>query len=143
MDTLQLERECQSYTRYLIGQPATPYVIEKYKEFHQGMDFAAADSRFDGLLLSASARGPLWARLVDSYATRWRKNSIVRRKLVVALALLECVNPSFAVLDECPRGGPAAAVVRLGLGALGYACSVLAAAVLFSPVRLWLAFRER
>lgn len=143
MDTVQLERECQSYTRYLIGQPASPYVIEKYKRFHRERDIAAGLAGFDGVLLSVSARGPLWARLADSYASRWRKNSIVRRKLVLALALLEVANPSFEKLDECPGGGPPGAMIQLGLAALGYACSVLAAVALFSPIRLWMAVRER
>jgi len=143
MDMLQLEQECQSYTRYLVGQPANPYVIAKYKDFHQRMGSGAEASRFDRFLLSASARGPLWTRLADSYAGRWRKHSAVRRKLVLTLALLECAPPSFEKLDNCPPGGWFGAIFRLGLGALGYAGSLLAATILFGPVHLWMAVGER
>lgn len=99
--------------------------------------------RFDRLLLAVSARGPLWARLADSYASRWRKNSSVRRKLILTLALLECAPPSFENLDRCPAGGWPGAVFRLGLGALGYACSLLAASLLFAPIHLWMRATER
>ena len=143
MDMLQLEQECQSYTRYLVGQPPNPYVIAKYRDFHQTMGVGDGGDRFDRLLLAASARGPLWARLADSYASRWRKNSSVRRKLILTLALLECAPPSFENLDRCPAGGWPGAVLRLGLGALSYACSLLAASLLFAPIHLWMRATER
>lgn len=143
MDTLQLEKECRSYCRYLAGCRPAPYVITKYLDFHQKIGNAKAADRFDLLLVSLSARGPLWARLADSYATQWNKNSLLRRKLVVTLAILECAPPTFEKLDRCPAGGWIGTVFQLGFGALGYACSLLAGIVLFSPVRLWLAVVER
>lgn len=143
MDLRQLEQECQSYTRYLIGQPASAYVIAKYKDFHQKIGVCEGAGRFDRFLLSASARGPLWARLANTYATRWRKRSPVRRKLVLTLALLECAPPSFETLDRCPAGGGFGAILRLGLGALGYACSFFAATILFAPIHLWMTAGER
>ena len=143
MDTVQLERECQSYTRYLIGQAPTPYVIEKYSDFHQRIGAAANRDRFDCFLVSASARGPLRARLADSYASLWRKNSPVRSKLILTLALLECASSSFEDLDRFPRGGWLGVVVRLALGSLSYACALAASVALFAPVHLWMAVRER
>jgi hypothetical protein len=143
MDTVQLERECRSYTRYLTGSAPSPYVIAKYLDFHQKMGIDAAGDRFERLLLSISARGPVWTRLAESYATMWRKNSLLRKKLVVALALLECAPPAFETLDRCPAGGLAGTVFQLGWGAFAYACSLLAATALFSPMRLWMAVVER
>ena len=100
MNMLQLERECRSYTRYLTGQAPTRYVIEKYSDFHQKMGAAEGRDRFDCFLVRTSARGPLWARLADSYGSVWRKNSPVRKKLVLTLALLESASP------ELRRSGP-------------------------------------
>ena len=141
-NSIQLERECQSYTRYLIGQAPTRYMIEKYQDFHQKMG-AANSGRFERFLVSASARGPLWARLADSYATVWRKNSSVRQKLVLMLALIECAPPGFEYLDRCPGGGLPGITLRLGLGAMSYACSLFAATALFAPIHLWMTVRER
>jgi len=136
MDTVQLEKECRTYARYLTGCPATPYVISKYLDFHLKMGNCPAD-RFDRFLLSISARSPLWARLADSYATVWRKNSLLRRKLVLTLGLVECAPPTFEKLDRVPPGGWFGTVAQLAIGASSWLCSLLAATVLFSPVRLW------
>jgi len=139
MDTVQLERECRSYTRYLTGHHPTPYVIAKYLDFHQKMGIGVTGDRFERLLVSISARGPVWTRLADSYASIWRKNSVLRKKLVIALALLECAPPAFETLDRCPAGGFLGTVLQLGWGAFGYACSLFAATALFSSIRLWIA----
>jgi len=143
MDTVQIEQECQSYARYLAGCAPTPYVIAKYLDFHQKMGNDPTGDRFERLLVSVSARGPLWARLADSYCSIWRKNSLLRKKLVVVLALLECAPPGFEMLDRCPPGGPFGTVFQLGWGACGYACSLFAGTALFLPMRLWIAVMGR
>jgi hypothetical protein len=139
MDMVQLERECRTYARYLTGCPATPYVISKYLDFHLKIGNNPAGDRFDRLLLSVSARSSLWARLADSYATVWRKNSLLRKKLVLTLGLMECAPPAFERLDRVPPGGWFGTMVQLAVGASCYLCSLLAATVLFSPLRLWAA----
>ncbi len=137
----QIERECRTYSRCLIGQDPSGYVIEKYRIFHQQLETDLALDRFDRYLIAASARSPLWARLADSYASLLRKNSGVRKKLVLTLALLECTPPSFAALDRVPRGGPLGALFRLGFGAMQYAFTLLLAAIIFTPARLWMSER--
>src|SRR5262249_37519982 len=95
------------------GQAPTPYVIEKYRAFHERVGIQAG-SRFDQWLVAMSARGPGWTRLADSYATVFLRSSVVRRKLVLMLALLECAPPSSEALDRVPAGGRVWALVRLG-----------------------------
>jgi hypothetical protein len=139
----QLGRECRTYTRYLIGQVPSAYVIEKYRNFHQQSETPLALDRFDRFLIGVSARTPFWARLADSYASLLRKNSGVRKKLILTLALLECTSPSFETLDRVPAGGPVSAALRLGLGVTQYVFTLLVAAMIFTPVRLWIGPGER
>jgi hypothetical protein len=141
MNQPQLELECRTYTQYLIGQSPSEYVLSRYVDFHRQPDPRAAPSlhRFDQFLLAVSARGPFWTRLADSYANGFRKGSEVRKKLVLTLALLECAPPSFAELDQTPRGGMLGAILRLGCGALRYALALVASVIIFTPVRLRLA----
>jgi hypothetical protein len=134
----QLERECRTYSRYLIGLNPSSYVIDKYRHFHQQSETDLARDRFDRFLIAVSARTPFWARLADSYASFLRKNSGVRKKLVLTLALLECAPPSFETLDRVPSGGSVGAVLRLGLCAMRYAITLLVATTIFTPVRLWI-----
>lgn len=138
-----LERECRTYSRYLIGLNPTTYIIDKYIDFHQHSTTSLAQDHFDRFLIAVSARGPLWTRLADSYASLLRKNSGLRKKLVLTLALLECTPPSFEALDRVPGGGTAGAALRLGLGAIVYAFTLLAATMLFTPVRLWMGPGQR
>jgi hypothetical protein len=118
-------------------------VIEKYRDFHQKMGLEAGNDRFERFLVATSARGPLWARLADSYAKMWRKSSCVRRKLVLTLGLLECTPPAFEKLDRTPGGGSIGVLFHLGLGVAGYVCALLAASALFGPVHLWMRAGER
>jgi len=84
----QSERECRAYSQYLIGQAPSGYIIGKYRDFHQQLERDLALDRFDRFLIAVSARGPFWAHLADSYASLLRKNSGLRKKLVLTLALL-------------------------------------------------------
>src|ERR1700730_1678960 len=102
MNTSQLERECLIYTQYLIGRMPSPYVVNRYLDFHHKSDAMTSleFDAFDQFLVSVSARAPFWASMADSYASVFRKDSVIRKKLVLTLALLECVAPSFEALDD-------------------------------------------
>lgn len=137
----RLERECRAYTRYLTGQWPTEYVVEKYREFHTLAGFEPEP--FDEFLVETSARGPFRARLAASYTSLFYKESAVRKKLVVALAILECSPPFCTKLDAVNRGGAAGAILRMGFGAARYAACLALAAALFTPVRMGLAARRK
>ena len=139
----ELERECRVYARYLSGQAPSRYLTEKYQDFHQKIGLPGKIGPFDRFLVSASARGPVWTRLADSYASICLKNSTLRQKLVLMLALLECAPPTFEKLDHVPAGGWTGAVLRLALSGAGYALTAAIAALLFTPVRVWMAARGR
>jgi hypothetical protein len=146
MNRAELERECRTYAQYLVGQAPSEYVVGKYVDFHGQSETAgpmepAGPDRFDNFLVGISARGPLWARLADAYASRARQGSAVRKKLVVTLALLECAPPSAEVLDRVDAGGPLAALVRMALGGLRYALCLVISLAIFTPVRLSMAVR--
>ena len=133
------------YSRYLTGRTAGPYVIRKYKDYHlsTGTFAALKFDRFDRFLVSVSARGPAWARLADSYASRLRKQSAVRKKLVLTLALLECVPPTCDYLDATGRAGAAAAFAGIGWNACRYVAALLVSVLLFAPVQMFLAVSPR
>jgi len=141
MNTTHLERECRSYARYLIGQAPSAYVIEKYLDFHRQSDLSSTltHDRFDRFLARISARGPFLARMADTFASRFRKHSLVRGKLVLTLALLESAPPGFEIVDRVPGGGFAGAGLRLGWNALRYALVLAVSVAIFAPVRFAMA----
>ena len=142
MNIAQLERECHTYTRYLIGGVPSPYVLNRYLDFHHKSDAmnGAGFDAFDQFLVGVSARGPFWASMADSYASVFRKDSVVRKKLVVTLALLECVAPSFEAIDDVEVRSAMATSISLAWRAAKYAFLVSASIVIFTPVRAAMVF---
>ena len=133
----QLEQECRAYARYLSGQDPTPYLIEKYLEFHQKLGQSLKLDSFDAFLVKVSVRGGIWVRFADSYARIFRKDCALRKKLILVLALLECSPPGFEELDSVPKGGLAGAVLRIAGTSIGFVLTSLAALIIFVPVRVW------
>jgi len=143
MSTSQLEQECRSYSQYLVGQIPSEYLVRKYVDFHsQSRQIIPADS-FDRFLTNVAARSPFWAGLTDAYASRFRKSSAVRKKVVLTLALLECTPPWFEYLDGAGRESILLAIGILTWRAAMYSATLAVSAFLFLPVQMWTAVFER
>ena len=139
MSAAQLDRECRTYTRYLIGQLPNPYIVTKYREYHRitGTFAALRNNRFDRLLVGLAARSPFLARVTDIYASRFRKDALLRKKLVLLLALFECSPPACDYLDTTDP----MAWLRLTWSAVRYVALLLVGVIFLLPVQL-LFFRE-
>lgn len=126
MQRTALEAECRALARVLTRDPPTPYLITKYCEAHARSDQFGSSDRFDRWLLSAACRHPVVARLADGYARQVLPRSILRRKLILLLALLEVTPPHHRLVRPAVRSrtGVVAAlalhgVVGIAVGALG------------------------
>lgn len=119
---LNYRHECRLYCRYLIGETPNDYVVEKYALYHSRNDARAilAEDRFDSLLLRFSRISPLTTGLVDAYISVFRKHSVVRKKLVLLLAILECTPSSFPKLDSTDDGSRPWICARMIARAAGY-----------------------
>jgi hypothetical protein len=142
MNISQLERECLTYTQYLIGGMPSQYVVTRYLDFHQRADAITGSGfdAFDQFLVGISARSPFWASIADSYASVFRKDSVLRKKLVVTLALLECVAPSFEAIDDVEARSAMATSISLAWRAAKYAFLLGTSVVVFTPVRAAMVF---
>jgi hypothetical protein len=142
MNISQLERECHTYTRYLIGGIPSQYVLNRYLDFHHKSDAinGAGFDAFDQFLVGVSSRRPFWTSMADSYASVFRKDSVVRKKLVLMLALLECAAPSFEALDEVEARSAMATSISVAWQAAKYAFLLGSSVVVFTPVRAAMVF---
>jgi hypothetical protein len=134
----QLERECRGYLRYLCRQSPSIYITEKYVDFHRKGGAALELDEFDRFLVRFSTRNILCARLADSYARVFRKESAVRKKLILLLALMESAPETYERLDRVPAGGFTGAVVRLGVSSATFILALSFATVILAPTRFWL-----
>lgn len=131
-----LGRECEVFSGYLIARPPDAYVLAKYAEAHRLAPHYAGGSRFDRLLVGFAASGMFFAGLADSYACLFARQCILRRKLILLLAILESCAPARGFLDAVePTPVFLLSLQLLGRGVL-FVIRALAAALVFLPLQL-------
>jgi hypothetical protein len=138
----ELERECAVFCRYLCGEPASSYVLEKYRAAHTcgAIDPPGGATSFDRALV-ALARQAWLTRAIDGYARVFAKGGLLRRKLVALLAILEVKAPFDDALDTPTSASTFAFFARLAwLGAV-FALTLLVTSIVLLPVRAACALR--
>lgn len=131
-----LDEECRVFCRYLLGEAPTPYVLSKYRAAHEAHRLEDTASPFDFLLIRVARRSPWWARLADTYAALCYNDGVLRKKLVLLLAILESSPPTNASIDagaSFTKGRYYALLVAKGAG---FALRLLLAVVVFLPRHL-------
>lgn len=137
-----LDRECRVFTKHVLGCPPDAYVTRKYVEAHLVSTAFGAASRFDAFLLGFARRHHLFARTADSYASLFFPGAVLRKKLVLLLAILETSPPYYRTIDQAPGEGRTL-LVRLSIRAgVAMLCTLLGA-LIFVPTRLIFAVVDR
>lgn len=130
-----LAREFAVWSHYL-GTAAPPArATAAYVRAHAGVAASPGDA-VDGMLVRMARRSPGWCALADSYARRARPYGTLRRKLVLALAVLESTPVVHAGYDTARAGSRPwtwGALVALGVS---WGVRTAAALVLFAPLHL-------
>lgn len=97
-----LAAECRTFSAYLIGQDPGPYVVEKYRAAHGAGNILYIRERdaLDTLLVRLASRNHFFTRLIDLYTSLFFKHALVRKKLVLLLAILESAPATHAYFDS-------------------------------------------
>ena len=82
------------------------------------------------------------ASLIDGYARFFAAGGLLRRKLVLLLALLEVRAPSDALVDRVEPGSRVGFLARMTLEMACFALRLVGAALVLSPARLVLSGRR-
>jgi NADH dehydrogenase len=132
------ERECRVFSRYLTGQLPEAGMCEKYSEALASRQHRLLEvhGRFDALLLRLAAVHPLLTRFTDIYSRFCYSDSVLRRRLVMLLAVLETRGSVFMQLDSPNCAGMAGFL--FGMGVRGVASVVLLVLSLFTLLPLQL-----
>ena len=141
--TQSAEAECEAFTKYLLGCAPSPYVLGKYAEAHRVSAVFSEGSRFDHMLVKIAKRHPVLTKLADSYARMFARTGLLRKKLVLLLAILETSAPSNQLIDAVDNGGMPVLLARLFFKGLAFAISLIAGAIVFLPMRMILASDQR
>jgi len=139
-DTHLLGRECAVFARYLTGQAPEVYVSRKYLEAFSSKQQPqlAACGRFEQLLLKLAGTHPLLTRMTDVYSRFFCFDSVVRRRLIMLLALLESDAASIGRLDYPTCGGLAGFVLGMAVRGMVSGLLLLPALVTLLPLQVLL-----
>ena len=99
-----LDRECQVFCGYLLDCIPSRYVLGKYREAHEIAPEFSGQTPLDRFLLRTARRHWFLTKVVDSYARIAAPYCLLRRKLVLLLAILE-TSPQFSRTINSVEGG--------------------------------------
>lgn len=130
-----LAAECQVFCRYLLEQNAAADVVAAYQRAHEvGSIETAPRSALDLALLRVARIGPAFTRATDAFAAVAATSSVLRRKLILLIAILESRGPTATAIDTAVPGSRVSWMLAVawhaGLSVL-YAC--LAALLVAAP----------
>lgn len=114
-----LEREARIFTRYLVDRPATDEIVATYVRAHEEGRNGPGSGEGDGFVEFAR-RGTFAASLADSWAGLIDRGGVLRRKLVLLVAILETYADPGARLDSPSPGGLPVAALSLAGGGLAW-----------------------
>jgi nucleoside-diphosphate-sugar epimerase len=137
-----LANECGVFTRYLLTRDPDSYIVSHYAAASSARPLAPT-STFDRALLAFARMGPLSARLADSYASAFVRNAVLRKRLVLLLALLETRGPFHRDIDRAVPGSLPFLLARLSITTFAALVTLLVGSLILAPAHAVLAIAGR
>jgi len=138
----ELEKECELLTNYLIGRTPDDYVKGKYVKGNRVTAIEKDLSPFDTVLIKAANKNLLLLKLADAYTSILYKNSAVRKKLLLALAILESSESTYLLIDTVEESPAAVVYARLSKKTAVFLFTFIIAVIVFTPVKLISSFKN-
>ena len=138
-----LARECRVFAAHLLRSVPDAYVTGRYLDAHGVLSGLTTGDPFEAGLLRFARMHRMTVAIADAYARVFLPASVLRKKLVLLLAILETSAATYRLVDAPVRGGPAAVAVRLVVRGMVAVMWLAAGVILFGPARLILTARAR
>ncbi len=112
-----LEKECKDLSRYLIGRAPSELVVRAYVQAHELGSLTQPEGAdgYDRLLLNMGRRGGVLAKSADVHARFFANTGVLRRKLVLLLAILETDAEGRAAADSVSQEHLLSFIAKLGV----------------------------
>ena len=132
------DAECRAFTRYLVGASPTEYITSSYRRLlpSSAIPHETSVVLIERYRLAAGRVGSLPLRMADGYARFFRPRSLLRRRLILLLAIVENCGPHERLLNSGAEGSLLS--VGLGLAVTGVASGLclVAGVLVFGPLDL-------
>jgi nucleoside-diphosphate-sugar epimerase len=137
-ENMRLDNECRILTKYLVGDSPTTYVMQKYKEAQQVTDAFKSHSSgpMDRRLMRYSIKNPFFTRVADAYSRFFAKDSLLRKKIILMMAILESSAPAYRYYDLPKDSKATRAIIRLFFAGLSFAMIFSLSILLFAPFQI-------
>lgn len=135
----QLHKECEKLSLYLTGMRPDNYVSEKYMHAHISDNITIAGDQpsvFDRFMISVATINPFLASLVDNYTKVFFKKALIRKKMVLLLAILESCEPFCSSIDTVMTGSKSAIFFKFFLKASLFMIGLVISTAIFMPFHL-------
>ena len=133
-----LKDECTVFCYYLVNQKPNDYVVKKYQEGHKVKNLSNYFNvdNLDKLLIHIANINPLLTKIVDVYTRFFHKNSVIRKKLVLLLAILESSAPTHYYLDKADRINNAIIYFRIFHKGILFLLTLMLSVIILMPVHV-------
>lgn len=136
----ELDRECDVFVRYLGASAGDEYVREQYRAAHAaGVVELPSTTSFERAVVSLARGAPILLRSLDAHARVFSNGGLLRRKLVLSLAILEVRAPHDEELDTPTGTSVPSMFLRMAWLGLGFGALLVLGTLLSLPI--WLVSR--
>jgi len=136
-ERFELERECDVLARYLGASAGNEYVRAQYRAAHDaGVVELPETTSFERTVVAVARHVPVLSRPLDAHARVFAPSSLLRRKLVLLLAILEVRAPHVEELDSPTGSSVLAMFARMAWLGLVFLAALLLGSLLSLPI--WL-----
>ena len=133
-----LSRECGVLCAYLTGVAPDAYVQHKYDEAHHVSGKFNALTPFERFLLGFAATAPWCALFADTYARFFARESALRKKLILLLAILESCPPERGFVESVSGGSTLFLFLRMAARGAMFSVRLLASIFVLGPFHIFL-----
>ena len=141
--SVETDRECRVFTRHLLGTDCDDVVLQAYRDAVERVPALRPTTAFDDVLLTSARRGLWWTRVADAYSSLLARDSTLRRRIVMLLAILECRAPFHQWIDGPVGGSSAMLWARVGFRVLLGILTAGVGVLIFVPTRLLMTAKGR
>ncbi|MFX0137405.1 MAG: NAD-dependent epimerase/dehydratase family protein [Candidatus Hodarchaeota archaeon] len=95
-----IKQECIRFTKYLINCKPNAYIEKKYIKGHKRNLIENNMGPFDTFLIKVTNKNTFIIRLADVYTTVFYRKAVLRKKLILLLAVLESCPTTYSKIDS-------------------------------------------
>lgn len=133
--------ECRAFAKHLAAVPADDLIIRHYAQSLLARQLDVPQNAFEALTLRLARRGGFILRLTDGYCGLLHRRGILRRRLILLLAILEQSPTAHAQVHRSRNEHAILAIARLAAIGLTALASLIASIVVLAPAHVLLARR--